>query len=197
VARSPSTPSPLPPPSRPLRGPYRGIRGGGWDPPKPRTPRRWAGGRWPSRPSPAGGQGLRVLPGPKPFYPRERGLLRPGRSLTPGIRGPGSAPGSGLLPVWWAIPPVYGLGTAVAVPVWPGHAPADGPRVPRPPRSPVPPPPGGFPAWGKRLCPGAPTPQTFRPFRALPHPSGYLSPCFGGGSPPPSGAEAPAPSRRR
>lgn len=40
----------------------------------------------------------------------------------------GNPPGRCLLPVWWALPPVFGLGTAVAVPVWPGHAPELGPR---------------------------------------------------------------------
>lgn len=40
----------------------------------------------------------------------------------------GNPPGRCLLPVWWALPPVFGLGTAVAVPVWPGHAPDLGPQ---------------------------------------------------------------------
>ncbi|ALJ92226.1 hypothetical protein TO73_2517 (plasmid) [Thermus aquaticus Y51MC23] len=108
----------------------------------------------------------------------------------------GNPPGRCLLPVWWALPPIFGLGTAVAVPVWPGHAPVERATGPTLPRSWFRHPSRGASPRGesaKLLVLGFP-PQTFQffPLRALPHPSGTYTRVFRGRETRPLvGAEAP------
>ena len=108
----------------------------------------------------------------------------------------GNPPGRCLLPVWWALPPIFGLETAVAVPVWPGHAPVERATGPTLPRSWFRPPSRGASPRGesaKLLVLGFP-PQTFQffPLRALPHPSGTYTRVFRGRETRPLvGAEAP------
>lgn len=101
----------------------------------------------------------------------------------------GNPPGRCLLPVWWALPPIFGLGTAVAVPVWPGHAPVERATGPTLPRSWFRHPSRGLPHVGK-----APSSLSwgFRPKPSNSSPSGHFltlrgptPACFGGGRPAP------------